>query len=60
MMMVDDYAYAGLDFQGDSDLVMLEDAQWWDLGKKRTHFFFSNVFMNFYHIQMFLFYMFKD
>jgi hypothetical protein len=53
MLMVDDYAYAGLDFLGDPDLALPEDAQWGDLGKKYTHFFFSNVFVNFYHIQMF-------
>ena len=58
MLMVDDYDYAGLDFRGDPDLVLLEDAQWGELGKKYTHFFFLNVFVNFYHIQMFLFYMF--
>jgi hypothetical protein len=44
MLMVDDYAYAGLDFQGDLDLVLPEDAQWGDLGKKYTHFLFLNVF----------------
>jgi hypothetical protein len=27
MLMIDDYAYAGLDFQGDPDLVLPEDAQ---------------------------------
>jgi hypothetical protein len=44
MLMVDDYPYAGLDFQGDPDLVLPEDAQWGDLGKKYTHFLFLNVF----------------
>jgi hypothetical protein len=39
MLMVDDYAYAGLDFRGDPDLVLPEDAQWGELGKKYTHFF---------------------
>jgi hypothetical protein len=58
MLMVDDYAYAGLDFRGDPDLALLEDTQWGDLGKKYTHFLFLNVFEIFYHIQMFLFYMF--
>jgi hypothetical protein len=38
MLMVDDYAYAGMDFQGDPDLAFPEDAQWGDLGKKYTHF----------------------
>ena len=44
MLMVDDYAYAGLYFRGDPDLVLSEDAQWGDLGKKYTHFLFLNVF----------------
>jgi hypothetical protein len=44
MLMVDNYAYAGLDFRGDPDLVLPEDAQWGDLGKKYTHFLFLNVF----------------
>jgi hypothetical protein len=44
MLMVDDYAYAGLDFQGDLDLALPEDAQWGDLGKKYTNFIFLNVF----------------
>jgi hypothetical protein len=58
MLMVDDYAYAGMDFRGDPDLALPEDAQWGDLGKKYTHFLFLNVFEFLYHIQMFLFYMF--
>jgi hypothetical protein len=40
MLMIDNYAYAGLDFQGDPDLVQPEDAQWGGLGKKHTHFSF--------------------
>ena len=44
MLMVDDYAYAGMDFRGDLDLVLPQDAQWGDLGKKYTHFLFLNVF----------------
>jgi hypothetical protein len=59
MLMVDDYTYVGLDFRGDPDLVLPEDAQWGDLGKKYTHFFLFKMFCEFfYHIQMFLFYMF--
>jgi hypothetical protein len=46
MMMINDYAYASLNFQGDLDLVLLEGAQWGDLGKKYT-FCFLNVFVNF-------------
>ena len=34
ILMIDDYAYAGLDFRGDPDLVLLEGSQWGDLGKK--------------------------
>ena len=44
MSMVDDYAYARLDFRGDPDLVLPEDAQWGELGNKYTHFLFLNVF----------------
>jgi hypothetical protein len=44
MLMVDDYAYVGLDLRGDTDLALPEDAQWGDLGKKYTHFLFLNVF----------------
>ena len=44
MLMVDDYAYVRLDFQGDLDLALSEDAQWGDLGKKYMHFLFLNVF----------------
>jgi hypothetical protein len=40
MLMVDDYAYAGLDFRGDPDLALPEGAQWGDLGKKYTFFSF--------------------
>ena len=36
MLMIDDYAYAGLDFRGDPYLVLPEDAQCGDLGKKYT------------------------
>jgi hypothetical protein len=44
MLMVDDYAYDGLDFRGDPDLALPEDAQWGDLGKKYTNFFFFKCF----------------
>jgi hypothetical protein len=40
MLMVDDYAYIRLDFRGDPDLALLEDAQWGDLSKKYTIFGF--------------------
>jgi hypothetical protein len=45
MLMVDDYAYVELDFQGYSDLVLLEDAQWGELGKKYTHYFLFKCFL---------------
>jgi hypothetical protein len=34
MLMVDDYAYVGLDFQGDPYLVLPEGSQWGNIGKK--------------------------
>ena len=55
MLMVDDYAYARLDFRGDPYLVLLEDAQWGELGKKYTIFFFLNVFVNFIIFKCFLY-----
>jgi hypothetical protein len=58
MLMVDDYAYVGLDLRGDTDLALPKDAQWGDLGKKYTHFLFLNVFKFLYHIQVFFFYIF--
>jgi hypothetical protein len=50
MLMVDDYAYVELDFQGDLDLVLPEDAQWGELGKQYTYFFLLKCFCEFYHI----------
>ena len=38
VLMVEDYAYAGLNFRGDPDLALPEDAQWGDIGKKYTNF----------------------
>ena len=34
LIMVEDYAYAGMDFHGDPDLALLEGSQWGDIGKK--------------------------
>ena len=34
MLMVDDYAYASLDFLVDPDLVLSEGSQWGNIGKK--------------------------
>jgi hypothetical protein len=47
MLMVDDYAYAGLDLLGDSNLLLPKDAQWGELGKKYTHFFLFKCFCEF-------------
>jgi hypothetical protein len=39
ILMIDDYAYVGLDFRGDPDLVLPEGSHWGDLGKKDILFF---------------------
>ena len=38
VLMIEDYAYAGLDFRCDPELVFSEDAQWGDIGKKYSNF----------------------
>jgi hypothetical protein len=43
MLIIDDYAYAGLDFRRDPDLALPEDSQWGNLDK-----------YTFYYFQMFL------
>jgi hypothetical protein len=58
MLMVDDYAYVWLDFRGDPDLALPEDAQWGDLGKKYTHFLFLNVFEFLSYLNVFVLYIF--
>jgi hypothetical protein len=45
MLMVDDYAYVGLDFCGDPDLALPEGSQWGNIGKK--NFFFMSCFCYF-------------
>jgi hypothetical protein len=45
ILMIDDYAYTGLDFQGDPDLVLPKGSQWGDLGKK--YFCFLQCFYEF-------------
>ena len=35
ILMVEDYAYAGIDFNGDLDLPLPPSGQWGDLGKKQ-------------------------
>jgi hypothetical protein len=52
--MIEDYAYAGLDFRGDPDLILPEDTQWGDIGKKVTNFSSFKMFLYFYHIKCFL------
>jgi hypothetical protein len=39
ILMIDDYAYASLEFWGDPDLALPEGFQWGDLGKKDILFF---------------------
>jgi hypothetical protein len=38
MLMVDDYAYVGLEFHGDPNLPLPEGSQWGDIGKKEILF----------------------
>jgi hypothetical protein len=54
VVMIEDYAYAGLDFRGDPDLVLPEDAQWGNIGKKYTNFLTFKMFFYFHHIKCFL------
>jgi hypothetical protein len=51
--MIEDYAYAGLDFRGDLDLALPEDAQWGDIGKKYTHFYLFRCFCIFIILNVF-------
>jgi hypothetical protein len=53
--MIEDYAYAGLDFRGDPELALPEDAQWGDIGKKYTNFLTFYMFLYFHHIKCFWF-----
>ena len=54
--MIDDYAYVGMDFCNDPDLVLPEGSQWGDLGKKNIFllccfckiFKILNTFFSFY------------
>ena len=39
ILMIYDYAYVGLDFRGDPDLVLPEGFHWGDVGKKDILFF---------------------
>jgi hypothetical protein len=55
VVMVEDYAYVGLDFRGDPDLVLPEDAQWGDIGKKYTNFLSFRCFCIFIILNVFVF-----
>jgi hypothetical protein len=55
VLMVEDYAYAGLDFHGDPDLALPEDTQWGDIGKKYTDFYLLNVFVFLTYLNVFVF-----
>ena len=54
MLMVEDYAYAGIDFTGDPDLPLPPGGKWGDIGKKKETLIMENVFM------FFMFYIFYD
>ena len=45
IVTIDDYAYEGVDFQGDRDLVLPEGAQWGAIGKNDSTMFF--IFIRF-------------
>ena len=36
ILMIEDYAYTGTDFQGDPYLPLLADSQWGDISKKQS------------------------
>ena len=54
MLMVEDYAYAGIDFTGDPDPPLPLGGQWGDIGKKQETLIMENVFI------FFMFYIFYD
>ena len=41
MIAMDDYAYAGVDFGGDLDLILPDNAQWGEIGKNVLTMFFD-------------------
>jgi hypothetical protein len=53
VLMIEDYAYAGLDFRGNPDLALPEDAQWGDIGKKYTNFYLLRCFCIFIILNVF-------
>ena len=54
MLMVEDYAYVGIDFTGDPDLPLPPGGKWGDIGKKQETLKMKNVFM------FYMFYIFYD
>lgn len=50
LLMVDDYAYAGMDFRGVPDLPLPPGEQWTDVGKNLFFFGFFQAFMIFMRI----------
>ena len=41
MVAINDYAYLGIEFQGDPDLVLPDEAQWGEIGKNVLTMFFD-------------------
>jgi hypothetical protein len=60
VVMVEDYAYAGLDFRGDPDLILPEDTQWGNIGKKVTNFLIFRCFCIFIILNVFGFIIFVE
>jgi hypothetical protein len=53
VVMVEDYAYAGLDFRGDPNLILPKDTQWGNIGKKYTNFLIFRCFCIFIILNVF-------
>ena len=53
MLMVEDYAYAGIDFIGDLDLPLPPGGKLGDIGKKQKTLIMENAFMFFYVLYIF-------
>ena len=56
MLMVEDYAYAGIDFIGEPDLPLAPGGQWGDIGKKQETLKMENAFV----FLCFIFFMISD
>ena len=48
ILMVEDYAYVGMDFTGDPDLPLPPGEQWGDIGKKQETLKWMKCFYVFY------------